>query len=120
MSANQYLASAKTIAQTIPGILADLGLAPLISRFVLSETDQGDVWLFIVMDDSILESLEYYAANYVLDQLSAALFGHPVVFSRSSGVRYAVLLNHFSTPSEMPHPFQSAEFNRSSSNRWPG
>ena len=113
MSANQYFAAAKTAAHTIPEVLSEQGLAPLINRYVLTESPRGDVWLFVVMDDSILESLESYAANYVLSQMSAALLGHPVVFSNSYGVRYAVLLNRSRIPSQRAHAFQSADYSHS-------
>ena len=93
MSANHYLPAAQNIAQAMPGILAEQGLGPLISRFVLTETEGGNAWLFVVMDDSISEFLESYAATSVLSHLSAAFHGHPVIFSNSYGLRYAVLLN---------------------------
>ena len=93
MSANRYLPAAQNIAKAIPGILAEQGLNPLISRFVLTETKSGDAWLFVVMDDSILEFLPSYAAAHVLSHLSAALQGHTVKFSTSYGLRYAVLLS---------------------------
>ena len=99
MSANRYLPAAENVAQAIPGILAEQGLDPLISRFVLTETEQGDAWLFVVMDDSVLEFLESYTAPSVLSHLSAALHGHLVLFSNSYGLRYAV---HLSPPKERP------------------
>jgi hypothetical protein len=99
LSANRYLPAAQNIAQAIPGILTEQGLDPLISRFVLTETEQGDAWLFVVMDDSVLESLESYAATSVLNHLSAGLHGHLVLFSNSYGLRYAV---HLSPPKNQP------------------
>ena len=93
MSANRYLSAAQNVAQAIPGILAEQGLDPLISRFVLTESEQGNAWLFVVLDDSVLEFLEAYAASDVLSHLSTALHGHPVMFSNSYGLRYAVLLS---------------------------
>ena len=93
MSANRYLPAAQNVAQAFPGILAEQGLDSLISRFVLTETERGDAWLFVVMDDSVLEFLSSYAATSVLSHLSAALHGHPVLFSNSYGLRYAVLLS---------------------------
>lgn len=92
MSANRYLAAAENVAKAIPLILAEQGLDAPISRFVLTETEQGNAWLFVVMDDSILEDLESYAAPDVAAHLSAALQGHVVRFSNSFGLRYAVLL----------------------------
>jgi hypothetical protein len=93
MSANRYLPAAENIAQAIPGILSEQGLEPLISRFVLTETARSVAWLFVVMDDSILEFLASYAAPGVLSYLSRALHGHLVLFSDSYGLRYAVRLS---------------------------
>jgi hypothetical protein len=94
MSVNRYLPAARSVAQAIPGILAQRGLKPLISRFVLTETERGAAWLFVVLEVSPLEHLEDYAASDVLHYLSTALHGHPVVInSNSDGVRYAVLLS---------------------------
>lgn len=92
MSANRYLPAAQAVARAISGILVEQGLDPLISRFVLTETEQGNAWLFVVMDDSIYEFIEFYNAASVLSHLSQALSGHPVLFSNSYGLRYAVLL----------------------------
>jgi hypothetical protein len=94
LSANRYLPAAQIVAEAIPGILAEQGLDPLISRFVLTESERGDAWLFVVMDDSVFEFLESYAAANVLSHLSTALHGHPVFFSNTYGLRYAVLLSH--------------------------
>jgi hypothetical protein len=99
LSTNRYLPAAQNVAQAIPCILAEHGLNPLISRFVLTETERGDAWLFVVMDDSVSEFLESYSADSVLNHLSAALNGHLVLFSNSYGLRYAVLLS----PSKNPH-----------------
>ncbi|HWQ04843.1 MAG TPA: hypothetical protein VN452_05770 [Longilinea sp.] len=92
MSTNRFLPAAQAVAEAIPGILADQGLDPLISRFVLTETGQGNAWLFVIMDDSIFEFIEFYNAASVLTHLTRALHGHPVLFSNSYGLRYAVLL----------------------------
>lgn len=101
MSANRYLAAAQSVAQAFPGILVDQGLNPLISRFVLTETARGDAWLFVVMDDSVLEFLESYAATSVISYISTALHGHQVMFSNSYGLRYAVRL---SQPKNLTEP----------------
>ena len=93
MSANRYLSAAENVAQALPCILVEEGLDPLISRFVLTETEGGDAWLFVVMDDSVSEFLESYAAPSVISHLSAALQGHQVMFSNSYGLRYAVRLS---------------------------
>jgi len=94
LNSNRYFPAAQSVAQAIPCILSDQGLDPLlISRFVLTETERGDAWLFVVMDDSVLEFLDAYSAPSVLSHLSAALHGHFVTFSHSYGLRYAVLLS---------------------------
>ena len=93
MSANRYLSAAHYVAETIPGILAQLGLKPFISRFVLTETERGDAWLFVVLDVDQMQTQEDYAAPKVLNYLSTAFHGLPVVFSNTYGLRYAVLLS---------------------------
>ena len=95
MRANRYLAAAESVAQAIPGILAEQGLEPLIKRYILTETDQGDAWLFVVMDNRVLDSLECYTAPAVIIHISAALRGHPVLSSSDGGLRYAILLSSY-------------------------
>ncbi len=100
MSASRYLPAAKRVAQAIPGILLEQGLDPLISRFVLTETEDGNAWLFVVMNDSIVAYIESYSAPSLLSYLSTAFHGHPVIFSKSFGLRYAVLLSPINEPSK--------------------
>jgi len=101
MSAHRYLSAAQNIAQAFPGLLSDLGLDPCIHRFYLTETDNGNAWLFVIMDDRAVEFRETYASPEVLSHLSAAFHGHRVMFSHAQGLRYAVLLgspNHLASP----------------------
>jgi hypothetical protein len=93
MSANRYLPAANYIAHQIPDILAKYGLRPDISRFVLTETEQGAAWLFIVLEVSLHDQYDDYANLDVLNALSVSLKGLPVVLSRLNGLRYAVLLS---------------------------
>lgn len=93
MSVNRYLPAAHYVAQAVPDILAQRGLKPFISRFVLTETQHGNAWLFIVLEVSALNHPEDYSASEVLHYLSTALHGLPVVISDSYGLRYAVLLS---------------------------
>jgi hypothetical protein len=97
MSANHYLPAARYVAQAMPGILIECGLKPVISRFILTETEQGNAWLFVDLETSLLQSQEDYVASNVLDYLSNALHGLPVVISNSYGLRYAVLLSSSSS-----------------------
>ena len=92
MSANRYLPAASYVAQTIPAILSQHGLKPFISRCVLTETERGAAWLFVILEVSPQEHPEDYAASDVLHDLSTAFQGLPVVISNSAGLRYAVLL----------------------------
>jgi len=92
MDIDRYLPAARYVAQAFPGILAQIGLKPFISRFVLTETEQGNAWLFVVLEVSPQELLDDYASSNVLNFLSTALQGLPVMISNSYGLRYAVLL----------------------------
>ncbi|MFZ0546183.1 MAG: hypothetical protein WAM60_12130 [Candidatus Promineifilaceae bacterium] len=93
MSADRYLPAAHHVAQAIPSLLAQRGLRPFISRCVLTETQHGRAWLFVVLEVSPLQPLEEYVSGDLLDYLSRALHGLPVVVSDSNGLRYAVLLS---------------------------
>ena len=108
MSVHRYISAAQNIAHAIPGILAEQGLDPLINRFVLTESKRGEAWLFVVMDDSVLELPASYASTGVISHISAALHGHHVVFSHSEGLRYAILLsptkNRPETSQGIDHP----------------
>jgi hypothetical protein len=92
MNVSRYLPAARYVAQAIPDILAQRGLKPFISRIVLTETEQGNVWLFVVLEVSPVNYPEDYATSEVCHDLSRALHGLPVVISESYGLRYAVLL----------------------------
>ena len=92
MNVNRYLPAARHVAQAIPDILAQRGLIPFISRFVLTETQQGNAWLFVVLEVDPSNHLDDYATPDILDYISKSLNGLPVVISNSYGMRYAVLL----------------------------
>ena len=93
MSVYRYLSAARLVAQKIPDILAQSKLKTFISRFVLTETQQGNVWLFVVMEVPPQNRPEDYAAADMLRYISTALNGLPVMISDSYGLRYAVLLS---------------------------
>jgi hypothetical protein len=101
MGADRYLSTAQNVAQILPGALSEKGLNPLIARYVLTETERGDVWLFAVLDNSILEYLDAYAEKSVLAHVSEALGGYAVLFSISFGMRYAIRL---SPTKKVPRP----------------
>ncbi len=93
MSTQRYLPAGTIVAQLFPDVLRAQGLEPLISRYILTETERGNAWLFVVMDERIIESIESYASEEALSRLSTAFQGHPVFFCNSYGLQYAVLLN---------------------------
>jgi hypothetical protein len=102
MSANRYLPAARQVAMAFPGILAELGLKPFISRYVLTETLQGNAWLFVVLEVDPQNDSEEYSGSFALHYLSFALNGLPVVVSESYGLRYAVLLGSAAVPGFLP------------------
>lgn len=93
MNIQHYLPAARLVAEVIPEHLAKIGLKPFISRYVLTETHQGNTWLFIVLEVDPDEHLEDYSSVEVLKFLSKSLNGLPVVISNAYGMRYAVLLS---------------------------
>lgn len=65
--------------------------AEMVSRWVLTRTSRGAVWLFAVLDDRRLPKFEpYEAAAY---RLSSSLRGMPVILSNHTGLRYGILLS---------------------------
>ena len=69
--------------------------AEMVSRWVLTRTSRGAVWLFAVLDDRRLPKFEPYEA--AAHRLSSSLRGMPVILSNHTGLRYGILL------SEKPH-----------------
>jgi hypothetical protein len=95
LSAYRYLPLAQNATLIIPAVLAEHSLEPRIERFVLTETEEGAVWLFVVLNHHIEKLADSYAANSVLADLSSALHGRLVFFSKFNGLRFAVLLSSY-------------------------
>ncbi len=93
MSADRYLPAARYVAQEFPGLLAHGGLQPCIDRYVLTESQTGDAWLFVVLDIDAEDDPGAYGNPDLLHYLSTALHDLPVFLSSSHSLRYAVLLN---------------------------
>lgn len=91
---SQYLGAAEQAAAVIPGVLAQRGLEPRFSRFILYESDQA-AWLFAVLDTHSISDfrIEKYNHPELLHQMKAAVRGRPVILSNSTGLRYAILLS---------------------------
>lgn len=104
MTANRFLPAAQIAAQVIPTILQERGLAPVIDRYLLVETEGGLAWLFAVLNVAQMNKMEAYTAQDTIHHLSTALRGRPIIVSNSNGLRYAVLLT------ERPHLPQSIQY----------
>jgi hypothetical protein len=65
--------------------------AEMVSRWVLTRTSRGAVWLFAVLDDRRLPKFEPYEA--AAHRLSSSLRGMPVILSNHTGLRYGILLS---------------------------
>lgn len=102
---NRYMPAAQTAAEIMRTVLSSLhGTDPsLIRQWVLTETRDGDAWLFAVVDDLRVQSYQpWMAAQHAL---STSLRGRPVFVSNTTGFRYAVLLSDRpAMPKEIPFP----------------
>jgi len=92
------LVEAEHAARIIPATLAQRGLRPQFSDWLLCE-DHGLTWLFGVLDVAHIARLEDFLRDDLLHHISTALHGKPIFVSNSSGLRYAVLL---SRPPRLP------------------
>ena len=92
----RYELQAQAIANRLPKVLQQRGLAAPFSEFLLTSSE-GVVLLFAVLDVHKIQRLEAYLAPELLHHLSTDLQGCPVLLSNSSGLRYAIPL------SPLPH-----------------
>lgn len=92
------LLEAEQAARVIPATLAQRGLRPAFSDWLLTENN-GATWLFGVFDVARIQRLEDLTRTDLLHHVSTALRGKPVFISNSNGLRYAVLL---SRPPHLP------------------
>jgi hypothetical protein len=92
----RYQLQAQAIANRLPKVLQQRGLAAPFSEFLLTSAE-GVVLLFAVLDVHKIQRLEAYLAPELLHHLSTDLQGRPVLLSNSSGLRYAIPL------SPLPH-----------------
>jgi DNA segregation ATPase FtsK/SpoIIIE-like protein len=65
--------------------------ATMVSRWVMTRTSRGSIWLFAVLDDQRMPRFEPYEA--VAHRLSSSLRGMPVILSNHTGLRYGILLS---------------------------
>lgn len=93
MTATRYLAAAQVSALLIDKILENAGLDPRSIRYFLTETEQGDAWLFALFTSSERQAVENCLSPEVIIQLKVALKGHPMTLCRRYDLRLAVLLS---------------------------
>jgi len=88
-----FLSMAQYAATVVRHVLVnERNLAPPV-KWLLTQTNRGNVWLFAVLDERNLgRNISAYTNQSVLHQLSTALNGKPVILSNTTGLRYAVLL----------------------------
>ncbi len=88
----RYQLQAQVIANRLPVVLQQRGLAAPFSEFMLTSV-QGVVLLFAILDVHQIQRLEAYISPELLHHLSTDLHGRPVYLSNSSGLRYAIPLS---------------------------
>jgi hypothetical protein len=88
----RYELQAQAIANRLPKVLQQRGLAAPFSEFLLTSAE-GVVILFAILDVHKIQRLEAYLAPELLHHLSTDLQGRPVLLSNSSGLRYAIPLS---------------------------
>lgn len=102
---SRYLPAAQTAAEIMRTVLGSLrGTDPnLVRQYILTETHEGDAWLFAVVDDLHIQSYQPWVN--ALHALSTSLRGRPVFVSNTTGFRYAVLLSERpALAKEIPFP----------------
>jgi hypothetical protein len=88
-----YEKTAIAVSQITANVLTQRpGTDPIMIRqWLLTKTQQGDVWLFAVLDDQRIPKFEPY--EQATHHLSSSLKGMPVLVSNHTGLRLAFLLS---------------------------
>lgn len=102
----QYKAQALAMLPYVDQALAKFGRAPVYREFVLTQTEEGAVIFFVVLEDRQLpDPIHLYENEKLLGEISTALRGRPVAYSNHTGFRYAILLNRLPPiPEKVPFP----------------
>jgi hypothetical protein len=106
MTAQSYLAAAREVHRLVTRILTERpGTDPgVIKGWELSEHGPY-IWLFAILDELRIPSLETYTSQAAIHHLSTALKGKPVLVSNHTGIRYAILLSKKpKLPKRVPFP----------------
>jgi len=87
-----YIQKGERIARITPYVLAQRGVDPCFSSWVLTPDGDGLVWLFGALDVRRIARMEQYLDHDLLHQVSTACRGVPVYLSNTNGLRYGFLL----------------------------
>jgi hypothetical protein len=93
MTANRYLVAARISVFLINPILNDAGIDPQSNQYFLTETAQGDAWLFILFNSLERHSIEEKLTPNLLQQLRETLRGRQMTLCRQQELCLAVLLS---------------------------
>ena len=88
-----YLDRGARIARMVPHVLAQRGLEPCFTDWLLTRTESGQTWLFGALDVRQVTRLERYIDPDLLHQVCTVCRGVPVYLSNTSGLRYGFLLS---------------------------
>jgi len=88
-----FVDKANRLARLVPHVLAQRGLEPCFTDWVLTRSDGGHVWLFGALDVRRIARMEPYISRETLHQVSTVARGVPVYLSNTSGLRYGFLLS---------------------------
>jgi len=88
-----FVDKAKRLARLVPHVLAQRGLEPCFTDWVLTRSAAGQTWLFGALDTRRIGRMEQYISPDLLHQVSTVARGVPVYLSNTSGLRYGFLLS---------------------------
>jgi len=88
-----FIDKANRLARLVPHVLAQRGLEPCFTDWVLTRSEGGQTWLFGALDVGKIARMEQYLSPDLLHQVSTVARGTPVYLSNTNGLRYGFLLS---------------------------
>jgi len=88
-----FVDKANRLARLVPHVLAQRGLDPCFTDWVLTRSASGHVWLYGALDTRRIARMEQYIGPDLLHQVSTVARGTPVYLSNTNGLRYGFLLS---------------------------
>jgi len=89
----RFIDKADSLARQVPHVLAQRGLEPVFTDWVLTRSASGHVWLYGALDVGKIARMEQYISSDLLHQVSTVVRGVPVYLSNTNGLRYGFLLS---------------------------